>query len=221
MTCSLQPYLCPREIQLRCFNCYKCFLTIVINNYEQALGFGTVDRIYLKFEEPWWNSEWGGVSFLRRSSDRSLPEEWSENIQGFYTVRNNPRLLVGWITGLAAERAESLPDEQVLSACSDRLKKYVGSQFSYTEPIGLIRSYWHSNPYTRGSYSYRSIQSEERNAWACHLAEPLSDSSGCLRIFFAGEATHDHFYSTVHGAVESGWREAERIVAMLSSIPQN
>lgn len=29
---------------------------------------------------------------------------------------------------------------------------------------------------------------------------------------FAGEATHDYFYSTVHGAVETGWREADRIL---------
>lgn len=32
---------------------------------------------------------------------------------------------------------------------------------------------------------------------------------------FAGEATHDHYYSTVHGAIESGWREADRILNTL------
>lgn len=31
-------------------------------------------------------------------------------------------------------------------------------------------------------------------------------------ILFAGEATHDHYYSTVHGAVESGFREADRLL---------
>lgn len=31
-------------------------------------------------------------------------------------------------------------------------------------------------------------------------------------ILFAGEATHEHYFSTVHGAVESGFREADRIV---------
>ena len=29
---------------------------------------------------------------------------------------------------------------------------------------------------------------------------------------FGGEATHDHYYSTVHGAIETGWREADRIL---------
>lgn len=30
-------------------------------------------------------------------------------------------------------------------------------------------------------------------------------------LLFAGEATHEHFFSTVHGAIETGWREADRI----------
>lgn len=44
------------------------------------------------------------------------------------------------------------------------------------------------------------------------LAQPITDSQGKAIVHFAGEATHDHYYSTVHGAVESGWREAKRIV---------
>jgi monoamine oxidase len=30
-------------------------------------------------------------------------------------------------------------------------------------------------------------------------------------LLFAGEATHSSYYSTVHGAIESGWREAKRL----------
>jgi len=33
------------------------------------------------------------------------------------------------------------------------------------------------------------------------------------RLLFAGEATDERFYSTVHGAFASGVREAERILA--------
>lgn len=32
-----------------------------------------------------------------------------------------------------------------------------------------------------------------------------------LQLLFAGEATHRTFYSTTHGALLAGWREAERL----------
>lgn len=57
------------------------------------------------------------------------------------------------------------------------------------------------------------------SVWASDLAQPVCDSKGCPRLFFAGEATHDHFYSTVHGAIETGWREGNRIAELLTIIP--
>lgn len=45
------------------------------------------------------------------------------------------------------------------------------------------------------------------------LVKPLT-YEGKDVIQFAGEATHDKFFSTVHGAVESGYREADRLIEM-------
>jgi spermine oxidase len=154
---------------------------------------------------------------LVRQDGHTLPDTWSERIQGFYTVHNQPDMLIGWITGPAARLYEALPEAEVLQTCSDRLRKYLGTEFNYTEPEELIRTSWFTNPFTRGSYSYRSVKSKEQDAWASDLAEPVKDSTGHPRLHFAGEATHDCFYSTVHGAVESGWREADRIAPFLLS----
>jgi spermine oxidase len=43
------------------------------------------------------------------------------------------------------------------------------------------------------------------------LASPVVNSSGRQVLLFAGEATHANYFSTVHGAIETGYREAERI----------
>lgn len=186
------------------------------------MGFGTVDKIYLKFDAPWWKPKWCGVSLLRRRNEKldaaieDLPEDWSKNILGFYTVTNQPNFLVGWISGAAARVMETLPSSEVLAACSSLLRKVVNDDACFQEPTELIRSTWFSNPYFRGSYSYRSNISKSSNVFASDLAEPLLDDNGEPVILFAGEATHDHYYSTVHGAVESGYREADRILELLT-----
>jgi spermine oxidase len=44
----------------------------------------------------------------------------------------------------------------------------------------------------------------------------LEISLSCVNfqlLQFAGEATHSGYFSTVHGAIESGWREADRILS--------
>lgn len=44
------------------------------------------------------------------------------------------------------------------------------------------------------------------------LAEPIVNGMGKPIIQFAGEATNEEHYACVHGAIESGWREADRLI---------
>lgn len=71
----------------------------------------------------------------------------------------------------------------------------------------LAASSWRAEPYARGSYSYaRPGHAEDRAA----LAAPVDG-----RIFFAGEASSPNFFSTVHGAYETGLRAADEALASL------
>jgi monoamine oxidase len=65
---------------------------------------------------------------------------------------------------------------------------------------------WHADPFARGSYSYAKPGSAGCRAV---LAAPVGG-----RLFFAGEACSPHFFSTAHGAYESGAAAAEQVLAL-------
>lgn len=44
------------------------------------------------------------------------------------------------------------------------------------------------------------------------LAEPLWNKNNEPVVLFAGEHTHETYYGSVHGAMESGYRAADKIV---------
>ncbi len=69
----------------------------------------------------------------------------------------------------------------------------------------LAATAWLGDPWTRGSYSYACPGHAGDRA---RLAAPVDD-----RLFFAGEATSPNFFSTAHGAYQSGITAAEAVLA--------
>lgn len=77
----------------------------------------------------------------------------------------------------------------------------------------INRSKWYSNPFFYGSYSSYTLKSDAVGATTTKLSQPIMNANNKLpMIQFAGEATDKHYYSTVHGAVQSGWREAQLLI---------
>ena len=71
----------------------------------------------------------------------------------------------------------------------------------------LAASFWRQDRYARGSYSYaRPGHADDR----ARLAAPIEG-----RLFFAGEASSPHFFSTAHGAYETGFAAAEAALKSL------
>jgi monoamine oxidase len=71
----------------------------------------------------------------------------------------------------------------------------------------LAASSWRGDEFTRGSYSYAKPGHADDRAV---LAAPVDG-----RIFFAGEASSLNFFSTVHGAYETGIRAAKEVLVSL------
>jgi lysine-specific histone demethylase 1 len=75
---------------------------------------------------------------------------------------------------------------------------------------------WKADPWTRGSYSFVSVDSNGSDYDI--LAEPIipqgattSNNLQVPRVFFAGEHTIRNYPATVHGALLSGLREARKV----------
>ncbi|NXS56348.1 PAOX oxidase, partial [Brachypteracias leptosomus] len=189
-------------------------------NAIRHLGFGTNNKIFLEFEQPFWEPQqqllevvWEDESPLKEPST-DLEANWFKKLIGFVVLQppeQHGHILCGFIAGKEAEYMETLSDTEVLSTMTRVLRMLTGNPH-LPAPRRVLRSQWHSTPYTRGSYSYVAIGSSGDDIDM--LAQPLPEDPEDprpLQLLFAGEATHRTFYSTTHGALLSGWREAERL----------
>jgi monoamine oxidase len=161
------------------------------------LGMGLLDKVYLRFPEPFW-------------PDRDILAFLGDEDQHWPAVFNWQRVvgqpvLVGFRSGRAARRDEPLSDPEIVARLVDQLRSAFGSRVP--EPSAFHVTRWASDPYSLGSYSYIRVGSspDDRD----QLANPASD-----RLLFAGEATHRDHSATVHGAYLSGVREAKRILTL-------
>ncbi len=78
------------------------------------------------------------------------------------------------------------------------------------QPTGSLVTRWRQDPYARGSYSY--IPMGGRASDRVVLRAPVQET-----LFFAGEATSSDSPSTVDGALLSGLRAAEEVLASSAS----
>ncbi|XP_066139168.1 uncharacterized protein [Euwallacea fornicatus] len=192
-------------------------------NCIDNIPLGCCQKIILKFPIKWWPNEVKDFSFVWTENDRKrLLEEfpigpihngrsWLEDIFGFYTVDSHPNILLGWLVGPMNREVELLDDDVVLNASMFLLKKFVGSHYKIVEPTNILRSKWGTNPNFLGTYSYVGVETQKKGVTREELAKPLV-FNGKEMVLFAGEATIDKFFSTVHGAVESGNKAAERLI---------
>lgn len=75
-----------------------------------------------------------------------------------------------------------------------------------TQLQGYLRTNWSRDPLSFGSYSYVARGARQRDRK--RLAEPIAG-----KVFFAGEAVHPRYNSTVHAAFESGQLAASSVLA--------
>ncbi|XP_035737162.1 uncharacterized protein LOC118448242 isoform X1 [Vespa mandarinia] len=185
----------------------------------KGLSIGTVNKVFLEFPYIWWKEECAGFSLAWTKEDKiqfleshGQDNAWLCDVFTFFTVDYQPRVLCAWVVRRGAKYIETLSDIDIIEGLYLLLETFLGKSHNIPRPDHMIRSNWYTNSNFRGCYTFQSMMSEKLNVRPKDLAEPIMSSDNKPLILFAGEATHDHYYSTVHGAVESGFREADRLL---------
>ncbi len=164
-------------------------------NAIQAIGFGLMNKICLKFDRVQWPDR---QLFNFVDSKSRQFSEWV-NLSSFMNVP----ILAGYNVGQVALENEKKTDAELTTVAMQVLRKMFGVRLS--DPVAVKQTRWGMDPFSLGSYSYLPPGATGRDNET--LSEPVGD-----RLFFAGEATYQKHTSTVRGAFESGEREANRIL---------
>ena len=159
------------------------------------LGSGVLNKTYLVFPQRFWEREPELLNYISAAKGR-----WCEALNLAHYV-NKPVLL--WFNaGEYGAAIEALSDGEITAAAMATMRTLYGA--SIPEPEAVHISRWLSDPFARGAYSSLAPGATPDDRAA--LAAPVAG-----QLYFAGEATHCDFPSTVHGAYLSGLAAANAL----------
>lgn len=157
------------------------------------LPLGLADKVMLALE--------GAGDF---PADGNLRGMTMRSEMGTYHLRPFGQACVeGFFGGRFAQALEDAGDGAMAAHATDEIVSFLGNDFR-RKLKPLKESRWAHDPFARGSYSHALPGHANKRAV---LAAPVDN-----RLFFAGEATSPHFFSTAHGAHDSGERAAREAV---------
>ena len=166
-----------------------------------ALPCGRAEKVGIAIDKRWL-----GVSdYLSMSVEPAGPRGMS-----FQFAEAGRDFANAYIAGDLCDELDAEGPGGMEAAAIDALLGVIGGEAR--RAIGAVhRTNWRAEETILGSYA--AALPGKAGARAV-LREPVGD-----RIFFAGEALHPEFYSTCHGADESGWSTARAALAALGALP--
>ena len=164
----------------------------------RGLPLGLADKVTLALDEPEALPAEGN---LRAATMRTA--------MGTYHIRPfGQPCIEGFFGGRFAQSLEDAGPGALAAESINEIVSCLGNDFR-RKLKPLAESRWAHDPFARGSYSHALPGHAGDRAV---LAVPVDG-----RLFFAGEATSPGFFSTAHGARDSGERAAEEVLASVAS----
>lgn len=186
----------------------------------QNLGMGVVDKLVLFFDGPVFPEAISRLEMIWHRDevlDADIPTHWFKKIPSLESITQD--IAMCWLSGKEAEYVESLSDLTIASTLTQVFKGFLSRVVLKAPTVTkVLRSNWKSHPLILGSYCHIPVGTSA-NA-INQLAEPVCNSKNQPVLYFAGEATHPTFYTSSHGAMLSGSREANNILNHLSTTTQ-
>ena len=160
----------------------------------RSLPLGLADKVMLALDEP-----------ESLPVDGNLRGATMRTEMGTYHLRPfGQPCIEGFFGGRFAQALEDAGDGAIAAHSIDEIVSFLGGDFR-RKLKPLAESRWAHDPFARGSYSHALPGHAGKRAV---LAAPVDS-----RLFFAGEATSPNFFSTAHGAHDSGERAAREALA--------
>lgn len=164
------------------------------------MGFGAIIKILIEFSDPFWEEK-GSSNLQFLFSEEKIPTWWAQTPQ-----KNN--VLTGWLGGSPNDEIQHQSDDEILKYALQSLAKIfkLDTSFIGQKIVSAKVVNWTADPFTRGSYSYATLQTQSALKV---LKTPVSQT-----IYFAGEALFEgKQLGTVEAALVSGLEVAKGILA--------
>jgi monoamine oxidase len=160
----------------------------------RGLPLGVADKVMLALDEP-----------DALPKDGSLRGATMRTAMGTFHLRPfGQPCIEGFFGGRFARELEDAGKDAFAAHSIDEIAALLGNDYR-RKLKPLSESRWAHDPFARGSYSHALPGHAGMRAV---LAAPVD-----RRLFFAGEATSPNFFSTAHGARDSGERAAGEVLA--------
>ncbi len=157
------------------------------------IGMGASLKVFLKFSSKFYDENIAGGEICAAYADEIIGK------------KGNDHVLLAFVMGKQAEYLTSLgSDVAITTALLGELDEMYSGQATASFLDAHVEN-WTTKPFIKGAYSYSKVGiGNARNI----AAESIDD-----KLFFAGEAMNlNGHHQTVHGAMETGYREVMNIL---------
>lgn len=168
----------------------------------KGVEMGDGIKVFIEFREKFYPDMivMGGILGALSASERlyydaAFGKDVEKHVLGLFTVGEN-----------ATPYAQLENDQAIIDKILGELDEMFEGKASETYEKHIIQN-WSKEPFIGGSYP-QSYENRSQNI--ANILEPLDK-----KVFFAGEAIHDEWQSTVNGACESGYEVVKNLLGIL------